>query len=59
PQWIWAVSFVIINTVINVLGIGSIKIANRGMLVIQLAFVVIFVAIAMIALNAGTIPGAE
>ncbi len=56
PQWIWAVTFVIVNTVINVLGIGSIKIANRAMLAIQLAFVVIFVVIAMIALNAGTIP---
>ena len=59
PQWIWAVSFVIINTVINVLGIGSIKLANRVMLGIQLAFVVIFVVIAMVALSSGAIPGAE
>jgi amino acid transporter len=59
PQWIWAVAFVVINTVINVLGIGSIKIANRVMLAIQLAFVVIFVVIALVALSSGTIPGAE
>ncbi|KEP72558.1 porin, partial [Microbacterium sp. SUBG005] len=59
PQWIWAVAFVIINTVINVLGIGSIKLANRVMLGIQLLFVVIFVVIAMVALSSGTIPGAE
>ncbi len=52
-------AFVIINTVINVLGIGSIKLANRVMLGIQLAFVVIFVVIAMVALSSGTIPGAE
>ena len=54
-----AVAFVIVNTVINVLGIGSIKLANRVMLGIQLAFVVIFVVIAMVALSSGTIPGAE
>lgn len=59
PQWIWAVVFVIVNTLINVAGIGSIKLANRVMLLIQLAFVVIFVVIAVTALNAGTIPGAE
>ncbi len=57
PQWIWAVAFVIINTVINVLGIGSIKLANRVMLGIQLLFVVIFVVIAMVALSSGAIPG--
>jgi amino acid transporter len=59
PQWIWAVAFVIVNTIVNVAGIGSIKLANRVMLLIQLAFVVIFVGIAFVALTSGTIPGAE
>lgn len=59
PQWIWAVAFVIINTAINLAGIGSIKLANRVMLAVQLAFVVIFVVIAMVALSSGVIPGAE
>jgi len=44
-RWIWALIFVAINTVVNLLGISSLKILNR-----------IFLAIA---LNNGTIPGAE
>jgi amino acid transporter len=58
-RWIWALVFVAINTVVNLLGISSIKLANRVFLVIELVFVVIFVIIAVIALNGGTIPGAE
>jgi amino acid transporter len=58
-RWIWALVFVAINTVVNLLGISSIKLANRFFLAIELVFVVIFVIIAVIALNGGAIPGAE
>lgn len=41
------------------MGITSIKLMNRVFLAIELVFVVIFVVIAVTALNGGTIPGAE
>ena len=58
PRWMWAVIFVVINTVINLLGISSIKRINRIFLAIELAFVVIFVVIAVNALSGNTIPDA-
>ena len=58
-RWIWALIFVAINTVVNLLGITSLKLLNRIFLAIEVVFVVIFVIIAVIALNNGTIPGAE
>jgi amino acid transporter len=58
-RWIWALIFVAINTVVNLLGITSLKLLNRIFLAIEVIFVVIFVIIAVIALNNGTIPGAE
>lgn len=59
PRWMWALIFVAINTVINLLGITSIKLMNRIFLAIEVVFIVIFVIIAVTALNNGTIPGAE
>lgn len=59
PQWLWAIIFVVVNTVINVLGIGSIKVANRIFLVVELIFVAIFVVIAIQALTGDTIDGAS
>jgi len=59
PRWLWALIFVAINTVVNLAGITSLKLMNRVFLTIQLVFVVIFVIIAVTALTAGTIPGAE
>lgn len=58
-RWIWALIFVAINTVVNLLGISSLKLLNRVFLAIEVVFIVIFVIIAVIALNNGTIPGAE
>ncbi|WP_375390062.1 APC family permease [uncultured Amnibacterium sp.] len=58
-RWVWALVFVAINTAVNLLGISSIKLANRVFLVIELVFVVIFIVIAVTAINGGTIPGAE
>jgi amino acid transporter len=59
PRWVWALIFVAINTVINLLGISSIKLMNRIFLAIELVFVVIFVIIAVSALTNGSVPGAE
>ena len=59
PDWLWALVFVAINTVVNLLGISSIKLANRMFLVIELVFVVIFIVIAVMAINGGTLPGAH
>lgn len=56
PRWLWAIVFVLVNTGINLLGIDSIKIANRVFLAIELVFVVIFVVIAVTAINGGTLP---
>ncbi len=58
-RWVWALVFVAINTVVNILGISSLKLANRVFLAIELVFVLIFVIIAVTAINGGTIPGAE
>lgn len=58
-RWVWALVFVALNTAVNLLGISSLKLMNRIFLVVELAFVVIFIIIAVSALNGGTIPGAE
>ena len=44
------------NTIINLLGIGSLKLANRVFLAIELVFVVIFVVIAVRAINGQSLP---
>ncbi|UFU15625.1 APC family permease [Curtobacterium sp. C1] len=59
PRWLWALLFVAINTVINLLGVSSLKLANRIFLLIELVFVAIFVVIAIVALTGGTVPGAS
>lgn len=59
PEWLWAILCVAINTVINVLGIGSITVANRIFLALELVFVVIFVIIAVSALTGQTIEGSS
>ncbi len=56
PRWLWAIIFVLVNTVINLAGIGSLKIANRLFLAIELIFVVIFVVIAVRAISGHTLP---
>jgi amino acid transporter len=58
PRWVWALVFVAINTVVNLLGIGSIKLMNRIFLAIELVFVVIFIVIAVTALSGNTVPDA-
>jgi amino acid transporter len=56
PRWLWAIVFVVVNTIINLAGIGSLKIANRVFLAIELVFVVIFVVIAVRAISGQTLP---
>jgi amino acid transporter len=56
PRWLWAIVFVVVNTIINLAGIGSLKIANRVFLAIELVFVVIFVVIAVRAINGDSLP---
>jgi amino acid transporter len=53
---LWAIVFVVVNTVINLAGIGSLKIANRVFLAIELVFVVIFVVIAVRAIGGHSLP---
>jgi amino acid transporter len=56
PRWVWAIAFVIVNTVINLLGVDTLKMANRVFLAIELVFVVIFVVIAVRAINGDSLP---
>jgi amino acid transporter len=56
PRWLWAIVFVVVNTVINLAGISMLKFANRVFLAIELVFVVIFVVIAVRAINGQSLP---
>src|SRR3954454_349078 len=56
PRWLWAIVFVIVNTIINLAGISMLKFANRVFLAIELVFVVIFVVIAVRAINGQSLP---
>lgn len=56
PRWVWAVVFVAVNTVINLLGVSSLKIVNRLFLAVELVFVVLFVIIAVRAINGQSLP---
>src|SRR5919206_3227973 len=38
PRWMWALVFVAVNTAINLLGVDSLKIANRLFLALELVF---------------------
>jgi amino acid transporter len=56
PRWLWAIVFVVVNTVINLLGVSSIKMVNRVFLTVELVFVAIFVVIAVRAINGQSLP---
>ena len=59
PRWLWAIVFVVVNTIINLAGISLLKFANRVFLAIELIFVVIFVVIAVRAINGQSLPNVE
>ncbi len=56
PRWLWAIVFVVVNTLINLLGVDSLKRANRVFLAIEMVFVVLFVVIAVRAINGDSLP---
>jgi amino acid transporter len=53
PIWLWIVAFVLLNTVINYLGIEMTARANRFMLVAELIVLAIFLVIGVVALAQG------
>ncbi len=53
PVWIWLVGFVILNTVVNYLGIETTAKVNRIMLVGELIVLAIFIVIGIVALMQG------
>jgi amino acid transporter len=53
PQWIWVVAFVLVNTVINYLGIESTARLNRLFLVLELIVLALFTVIGVAAIAAG------
>ena len=54
PKPIWIVLFLVINTAVNYIGISFTAIVNRLFLAAELVFVVIFIVMAIAAINAGT-----
>jgi amino acid transporter len=58
-RWMWAIVFVVVNTVVNLIGIRSLARFNRVFLTIELVFLAIFVVIAINALATGRIAGAD
>lgn len=57
-RWVWGILFVLVNTIINLLGVTSLKNLNRLFIVVQLFFIVAFVVIAVNAIATGSAPGA-
>jgi amino acid transporter len=53
PQWIWLVSFVAFNAVVNLIGIEFGARANRYMLAIELVVLALFVVLGLVALYGG------
>lgn len=54
PQWLWVVIFVVVNTVVNLVGIEISAWANRLFLVGELVILAIFIVAAVIAIDNGT-----
>jgi amino acid transporter len=53
PMWVWLVLFVVLNTVVNYLGIEMTARVNKVMLVLELLVLAIFIVAAVIALTQG------
>lgn len=53
PLWIWLVGFVLLNTVVNYMGIETTAKVNRIMLVAELIVLLIFIVIGIVALAQG------
>ncbi|WP_371516042.1 APC family permease [Kitasatospora sp. NBC_01300] len=53
PVWLWLVGFVLLNTVVNYLGIETTSRVNKAMLIGELAVLALFVVAGVIALASG------
>jgi len=53
PVWLWLVAFVVLNTVVNYLGIEMTAKVNKVMLVAELAVLAIFLVVGVVALAQG------
>ena len=53
PVWVWLIAFVVLNTVVNYLGIEMTAKVNKVMLVAELLVLAIFLAVGIAALLAG------
>ena len=53
PVWLWLAAFVVLNTVVNYLGIKMTARVNRYMLVAELVVLVIFLVVGVVALASG------
>jgi amino acid transporter len=53
PVWLWLIAFVLLNTVINYLGIETTARVNRIMLVAELAVLAVFLVVGVVALAQG------
>jgi amino acid transporter len=53
PSWVWIVVFVLINTLINYLGIEMTARTNKIFLIFELAVLAIFLVVGIIAINKG------
>jgi len=54
PKPVWIVLFLVINTGVNYIGISFTAIVNRYFLIAELAFIVIFIVMAVLAIAKGT-----
>jgi len=54
PQWVWMVGLLAINTVINLFGIESTARISMALLALQIVLLVLFAAVAIMALMHGT-----
>jgi amino acid transporter len=59
PVWLWLVGFVVLNTVVNYMGIEMTAKVNRIMLVGELIVLVIFIVIGIVALAQGKGSGVD
>ncbi|MFJ6622927.1 APC family permease [Kitasatospora sp. NPDC091335] len=53
PVWLWLIGFVLLNTVVNYLGIETTNKVNKAMLIGELVVLALFVAIGIVALING------
>ncbi len=58
PKYLWIIAFLVINTTVNLVGISFTAVVNRLFLVAEVIFIIIFVVMAVVAINNGT-NGAE